>query len=287
MLQKLWLPLWLSASCTLALYGCNSAPDARGLIYEASAPSQDSPTHSGSTSPNAPSLDQMPIFQSKTDGPFPSLKLTAEKAPLETSDVDSLEMTIKGDPAFSHYAYKVDTVKDCAQDQGYYVNDIRQPLSLNLESLPYGPVYLCLLGYHFSLRRWQPVTQALVYNWQRIPFKRTIPSYFEITLRPPLCQQNTLVRVNATMEFDGTKGAYTYTVTRPPNCPNYNPVPGTDPLLALKATGNIIRGTFVDGTQSGWFELKFTNPERTTFTGLWGYGDHGVEPQGVWNSVNQ
>lgn len=281
------LPQLLPSIMLLAITAALSACGAKGLRdydpYVGGVPSG-----SGAiTQHGGASLDDSPLFGTGDAASFPKLKLSAENVPVGSSDFDRLEMKVQADPAFSHYAYKISSLEDCEQDDGYFVNDVKQPMIINQEAVPFGPVYLCLIGYHFSLRRWQPISQAKIFNWEKVPFKREIESYYEFVMDEAFCNQKTVVRIPAVMKFDGTKGSYTFTPTGHPNCPGWTPVVGEDPIVAFKVSATHLRGSHIDGELNGWFELKFTNAERTKFTGTWGYGEPGVEPLGVWNSVAQ
>lgn len=216
---------------------------------------------------------------------MPHLRLTAKSVPEKESELDKLLLTIEADPAFTHYGYKISTSKECGPQAGYVMNEVAVPLEIDQTLLPFGSVYLCLLGYHGALKRWQPASEAQVHVWQKVPFRRSIKSYFEFNATPQQCDEPTIIRFLTTLNIEGDKGTYSFSVTAPPNCPGIVTTTGVKQIVSVRNTATESKGTFLDSDLVGWFNLKFTNPERTAFQGSWGFGDFGVAPVGPWNSL--
>lgn len=234
-----------------------------------------------SQSPGSPNTHAEP--ESEDSLSVPKLSLSVANVPVKESDLERLSLDITADSAFSHYAYKIGMAKDCYIPGGYFVSDINRPILINQGILPFGPVYLCLIGFHKDLSRWERVADAKVYSWQKVPFRRSFKGYYEFTSSPDQCPQPTIIRVNTTLNIDGDKGNYAFSVVIPAGC-TANSGTGARTVVSIKTTESKMIGTLIDTGDVGWFDLNFTNPERTAFTGTWGLGSHGVNPLGVWNS---
>lgn len=217
----------------------------------------------------------------ESDIPFPRLNFAAQNAPL-TSDLPKLSLPVAADVAYSHYAMKYGPSNDCMNQQGYAVFEASKSISIEQESLPMGPIYLCLIAYHFPSKRWQPLKDALVYNWQKIPLKRSIQTTFDALITVG-CTNPTRVRFRARIDIDGTRGTYRWTLANPPGC-NLDTGPGTNPLSDIKVVGDKMEGKFFDSGFEGWFKFQFKTPERNTFTGTWGFASAPLVTEGYWNS---
>lgn len=216
----------------------------------------------------------------------PNLMITATNVPHKESDVLKLSLEIEADPAFSHYAYKVGTAKDCSTQGGYFVSEIDKPIVLNQEILPLGAVYLCLIGFHKNLQSWQPISDAKVYTWQKVPFRRSFKGYYEFNSLPGQCNVPSIIRGMMTLNIEGDKGSYVYSLNFPPNCPEGTNQTGVLPIVGIKTTETKMVATFIDNGVISWFDVSFTNSERTQFTGTWGSDTAlGSNPLGLWNSL--
>jgi len=219
-------------------------------------------------------------FPSNTDALFPNLSFNLQGVPQGASDFYDLNFPVEADAAISHYAYKLDSSASCAETGGYAVHDVKQALQLSVAEMPDGDVYLCVIAFHFPTKKWQSLGDARVFKWEKIQFKRSISSYYEYDNS----QCNRKIRFQAALNIEGANGTYTWTQERVQGCP---PDSNTyvDLVSQIKVSNDGMTGLWHEGAMvAGWFQFKFTNPERTQFTGTWGFGQPGVKTEGVWNS---
>ncbi|MFW7380421.1 MAG: hypothetical protein ACOH5I_16535 [Oligoflexus sp.] len=223
------------------------------------------------------------VIPASSSGGFPNLAFSLAGVPSAASDYHQFEFPIEADPAFSHYAYKLDNLGSCEESGGYTVHDISNPLQISVADLADGMVYLCVISFHFPTKKWQSLASAHVFNWEKLPFERTISSYYVYDNSP--CNRS--IRFQAELNISGSAGSYTWVQERVPGCPaDTNPV--VDQFSQIKVENDVMTGLWHEGTTiAGWFEFKFTNNDRTEFTGTWGFGQPGVKVEGVWNSNPQ
>jgi hypothetical protein len=228
------------------------------------------------------SPDDPNTFSRKAGVAFPAVNFAVEGAPSGSSDRYNYTLPVKADPSISHYAYKIDSTQTCDKTGGYTVGEAKNPIVLSLDKMPMGPLYLCVIAFHFPTRQWQDMTKALSYNWEKTVFKRTLDSYYEYVEQG--CKGN--VRVSAKITIEGDGGNYVWQrLAAGPGCPG-DPSPTTDLVSMVKVSETTMEGAWHEGaTVAGWFKFTWTNPERTAFKGAWGYGAPGVKTEGVWNSV--
>lgn len=224
-------------------------------------------------------IDPSMLPRESTDS-FPKLSFNLLGVPDTASDYYNFEFTVEADAAFSHYAYKIDSSETCDDTTGYTVNNIKSPLQASIGEMPDGPVFLCVIAFHFPTKTWQPPASAHVYSWEKLAFVRVFNSYYDSY--DPLCFRR--VRFQARINIQGDSGSYTWSQLREPGC-LYDPRTFTDELSQIKLSKDVMTGVWHEGNiAAGWFEFKFSNSERSQFTGSWGYGQPGVKVEGVWNS---
>ncbi len=213
--------------------------------------------------------------------PFPRLPFAAKDVPASSSDLINLTLPIEADTAYSHYAAKYSSTNDCNVTKGYSVFERSKPFEVAQELMPNGPIFLCMIAYHFPSKRWQPASEALVYNWQKVPLKRTIETTFDMLLQA--CTTPTRTNVRSLVTINGTSGTYRWTVINPPGCSIASGT-GTSLLTNIKVSGPLMEGKFIDSGVEGWFKFNFTNNERTSFKGSWGLASDLKVIEGAWNS---
>lgn len=227
--------------------------------------------------------DDPNTFSRKPGVSFPAVSFVIEGVPTGSSDRYNFTLPVKADSSISHYAYKIDSAASCDQTGGYTVGEAKSPIALSLDKMPMGAMHLCVIAFHFPTRQWQDLTKALAYTWDKIVFKRTIDSYYEFVGAPP-CKGN--ARVSAKLTIEGEGGSYLWQRLAVQGCPA-DPNPFTDLMSLIKTNETTMEGAWHEGTTvAGWFKFTWTNPERTSFKGTWGYGAPGVKVEGVWNSID-
>ncbi|WP_141733722.1 hypothetical protein [Oligoflexus tunisiensis] len=226
--------------------------------------------------------DDPNTFARKAGVAFPVVSFSVEGVPSGGTDRYNYSLPVKADPSISHYAYKLETQSNCDKTGGYTVSEAKNPIVLSLDKMPLGPQVLCVIAFHFPTRQWQDLNKALSYNFEKIVFKRTIDSYYEFI--EPGCTAN--ARVNAQLTIEGDKATYAWTRVSVPGCPSPDNTTYMDVMSMISQTETTMEGAWHEGaTVAGWFKFTWTNPERTTFKGTWGYGAPGAKPEGAWNSV--
>lgn len=258
--------------------------DGRTATVDATADQSD-PTNKdtsyGTVDPNF-SPDDPNTFSRKAGVAFPSVTFAVEGVPTGATDRYNYSFPVKADPSISHYAYKLDSSATCDKTGGYTVGEVKKPIVISLEKMPMGPQYLCVIAFHFPTRQWQDLTKALSYNFEKIVFKRTIDSYYEFVDNG--CQSN--ARVNAKLQIEGEGGMYSWVRVTVPGCRSTDNNNYIDLMSMIKTNETTMEGAWHEGSVvAGWFKFTWTNPERTAFKGMWGYGAPGVKAEGVWNSV--
>jgi hypothetical protein len=226
--------------------------------------------------------DDPNTFSRRAGVPFPAVSFAVEGVPSGQTDRYNHSFPVKADASISHYAYKLDTSASCDQTGGYTVGDVKKPIDISLEKMPMGQQYLCVIAFHFPTRQWQDLTKALSFNFEKIVFKRTIDSYYEFVEQG--CQAN--ARINAKLEIEGEGGTYSWVRVTVPGCRSNDNTTYIDLMSMIRTNETTMEGAWHEGAAvAGWFKFTWTNPERTAFKGMWGYGAPGVKPEGVWNSV--
>jgi hypothetical protein len=226
--------------------------------------------------------DDPNTFSRKAGVAFPAVSFAVEGVPSGATDRYTYSFPVKADSSISHYAYKLDTTASCDKTGGYTVGEVKKPIDINIEKMPMGPQYLCVIAFHFPTRQWQDLTKALSFNFEKIVFKRSIDSYYEFVEQG--CQAN--ARVNARLEIEGEGGTYSWVRVTVPGCRSNDNTNYIDLMSMIKTSETTMEGAWHEGNVvAGWFKFTWTNPERTAFKGMWGYGAPGVKPEGVWNSV--
>jgi hypothetical protein len=226
--------------------------------------------------------DDPNTFARKVGVAFPAVSFAVEGVPTGATDRTSYSLPVKADPSISHYAYKLENEPNCDKTGGYTVAEAKNPIVLNLDAMPMGPQHLCVIAFHFPTRQWQDLSKALAYNFEKIAFKRTIASYFEFV--EVGCTAN--ARINAQLTIEGESATYAWNRVSVPGCPSNDNTNYMDLMSMIKTTDTTMEGAWHEGNVvAGWFKFTWTNPERTTFKGTWGYGAPGVKPEGVWNSI--
>ncbi|HYX36683.1 MAG TPA: hypothetical protein VE954_26535 [Oligoflexus sp.] len=221
-------------------------------------------------------------FPRKPGVSFPAVNFTVEGVPSGPSDRYNYTLPVKADSSISHYAYKVDSAQTCDKTGGYTVGEAKNPITMSLDKMPMGPLYLCVIAFHFPTRQWQDMTKALSFNWEKIVFKRTFDSYYEFV--DTGCKNN--ARVTAKLTIEGEGGSYVWQQLSIPGCRS-DPTSYTDLMSLIKVSETTMEGAWHEGaTVAGWFKFTWTNPERTSFKGSWGYGAPGVKTEGVWNTID-
>lgn len=223
-----------------------------------------------------------PTEGSSGGAPFPKLNFSVQNAPTPTSDFISLSLPVAADPSFSHYAMKYGSSNECASQMGYAVFEVNKALLIEQEPLPMGPVFLCVIAYHFPTKRWQPLSEALVYSWQKVPLKRSIQTTFDVLVTAG-CPAPTRVRYRARVDFDGARGTYRSTLASAPGC-SLSTAATTSPITNITVNGNKMEARFNSAGFEGWLKFQFNSPDRTTFTGTWGWVETPMVTEGFWSS---
>ncbi len=220
-------------------------------------------------------------FARKPGVNFPELAFTVTDVPTGPSDHYNFNLTVKADASISHYAYKLDSSKSCDKTGGYTVAEAKNPIAASLDKLPMGPIFLCVIAFHFPTKQWQDITKALSFNWQKVAFKRTIDSYYEFVDT----QCKSTARITAKLTIEGDKGSYTWKRVAAQGCQS-DQTTYSDAMSLIQVTEKDLQGAWHEGAVvAGWFKFTWTNAERTAFKGTWGYGEPGVKTEGVWNSA--
>ncbi len=221
-------------------------------------------------------------FARKAGVAFPELKFSVGGIPTGPTDIYNYSLPVTADASISHYAYKLDINKTCDKTGGYTVSEAKNPIPVSLDKTPYGPVYLCVIAFHFPTRQWQDITKALAFNWEKLIFKREIDSYFEFI--DSQCRGT--ARINARLKTEADKGSYVWQRVQTPGCAANSTVSTTDLMSQITVSEQGMQGVWHEGNVvAGWFKFTWSNAARTTFKGTWGYGEPGVKTEGVWNSV--
>ncbi|MBC7533372.1 MAG: hypothetical protein H7318_17510 [Oligoflexus sp.] len=203
--------------------------------------------------------------------------------PNDKSDFYSFELKIKADALITHFSYKIATPADCKVASGYKVEPIATVVKINVDQLPDGPVSVCILRFLAAAKMWQKTENATAYTWQKIPFIRSIKSQFVEYDRS--CLKNIITK--AEVNFSGGKGSYTWVRDpRSQGCSSPKES-GVDNLTITFSDSNEIKGFWAyNGEEaSGWYAFKWKTKERTSFDGVYGYGDPGLSPVGPWSSL--
>jgi hypothetical protein len=228
------------------------------------------------------SPDDPNTFSRKAGVDFPVVNFAVEGVPSGPSDRYNYSLAVKADSSISHYAYKIDSTPTCDKAGGYTVSDAKSPIAVGLDKAPIGPVYLCVISFHFPTRQWQDLGKALAFNWEKAVFKRAIGSYYFVV--DPTCL--TPIRINAQLTIEGDKGSYVWTRVPQTGCPTDTTV-NTSLISLVQVTETSMQGAWQQGILSGWFIFNWTNANRTSFKGNWGFGEPGVKSEGAWNSTDQ
>lgn len=213
---------------------------------------------------------------------FPKIEIKLTDVPSGTSDIYAFTANFEADAAISHYAYKFDSPENCGKANSYKVETAKTPLAVNVEALADGKVAICLLAYYFPKKQWMAPADALVYSWDKIQFKRKISAAYEEY--DAFCDQ--IILTQTEIEFTGNVGIYTWVRDAEAQGCDEATERGKDVINIQSNDDKEIKGfwAFGGGDVSGWFHFVWSDAARTTFTGTYGYGEPGLNPEGNWNS---
>lgn len=268
----------------LAVSACSSSPVERSNGLSQSNEANRDPENPTDEVPEAPAPGPSNAPKNSNDlvASLANAKMEAEGIPEVSSDVTDFDFTVRADASLTHFSYKVASPEGCKSGVGYKVEPISAIVRVNIEKFPDGPVAICLLKYLASGELWQKAENATIISWLKVPFVRTIKSQFvEFDVA---CNKELVTHTE--VKFTGTKGTYSWVRdSRSQGC-NQATEEGEDNLSITFSDKNEIRGFWqYNGDEaSGWYTFTWKNEERTSFEGVYGYGDPSLEPAGPWDS---
>lgn len=201
---------------------------------------------------------------------FPDVSFELLNLPTGKVDLEVLDLFVEADSSISHYAYKVVSSKSCDTGEGYDVNLIIDPLSVYLPFYDDGPLFICLLAYHFPSGKWMGLSDALVFPIEKETFKRSLSAVMMV--EDANCGQ--LIAVRTQIELTGNDGFYNWVKDSKSQGCDQETEKGIGYINVTSNDEFALSGNWENrGTgESGWLEFSWINEERSKFEGRYGTG---------------